>query len=352
MIAWKVQNPKEPAAHKRKIIEVNVDDLVEEVKSALENTPNKLVTIDFSQRQLQPPLLLEFIERLKGVNELFHGKSQIILQLYENRLGLLSKENFESIFEVVKAMPNLVVFFGYEVDMCALDQAVKSTKIPDRQIDVDIPRQAISLALSFPELKKKIESHDATVAKTLEHECILAFRRMRGFSDICVEKIGFNWNSDGNKGGELDGYVVGKYRDRHVVVFIECKKNITGQETSAAHQLINHYMRWDKMKDDYENGNPVDLNLRHAYDTLEFEKYKDYGIMFAVGSSFWHGDSETKIYEKLANRNMPLPWFKIFLDGAGLSTSIVVPDIAGTLKTDQRRPGILSKFCKFFFKNR
>lgn len=108
MIAWKVQNPY-AELYKRRLVKIGVDDLVNEFQYELEDSaPNDPVTVNFSDRQLQPPLLLEFIKRLeKRPKELFNGKGTITFDLYDNRLALLSKENFEAIFTVVKEIPNM-----------------------------------------------------------------------------------------------------------------------------------------------------------------------------------------------------------------------------------------------------
>ena len=157
MIAWKVQNPyAELNKHRR--VKIGVDDLVKEFQSALENSaPNELVAVDFSDRRLQPALLLEFMKRLEKLpKELFRGISKIRLELDENKLGSLSKENFEAIFTVVKEIPNLILVFGYEVDTSLVAEAAKRTGIPKHQIDAEeIPEPGgISLGKSFTALEE------------------------------------------------------------------------------------------------------------------------------------------------------------------------------------------------------
>ena len=310
--------------YRRRPIEVGVDDLVKEFQSALQNSaPNELVVVDFSERQLQAPLFLEFIKWLEGLpKELLRGKSKITLDLTENRLDSLLKENYEAIFTVVKEIPNLILVFGYEIDKFLLAEAAKSTGIPKHQIDAEIPAPLPYLGQSFTALRKKIESGDS-FPKTLEHKCTSAVFHMPGFTDITEEIISYNWSSEGEKGTEIAGYLVGKYCGRHVVIFIVCVKDLTDSEYIAVDKAFQHNIRWGSMKRAFEENRPIKPNLKHAYHTLNFEEYKDYDVMLAIGSPYWSEESERRITKDLRMYNVPLPWFKLLLNGQKPSISIV-----------------------------
>ena len=203
---------------------------------------------------------------------------------------------------------------------------------------------------------KKIESGDA-VAETFEHECMFAACHMPGFTDITKEIIEFSWNSDGEEGGEIDGYLVGKYLDRPVVIFVICEEVIMHNEDVAVEKVFQHNSRWIAMKEAYGDGNPIDEDLRHAYATLSFKKYASYDVMFVIGSTLWSDYSERIITKALVRYKLPVPWFKIVVTVEGSSISLIKPanrpggdkEITEEIPTEEPRPErCVSKFIFFF----
>lgn len=95
--------------------------------------------------------------------------------------------------------------------------------------------------------------------------------------------------------GDVDGVVIGRYKDEDVIVFVQAKNDMKTQRNRAVSQL--HYIKkyWESL---CQNEN-LDESEQMDYEALCVTDNSDRKVMFAYGGIIFTKDCKRKIEEQM-----------------------------------------------------
>lgn len=289
--------------------------------------------------RMTPALFMDVMSKLP-LERSGDWNGAITMDVSENYLGTLSKEDILIVVKCLKARPWLRVRMGYEVVvprvMEALnDASANASGIWQTQLFVDQPweRQLGSAVYKLTDMLSKMnESSDSkhglantklqqyenrfqAADKSLEYEMA---RAVAMFVKGTVVAANYKWKRVvGGITGDIDGLVMGKDGDDDVVVICECKSNMSSELSDAVDQVKANLDRWKRLIQAVSNPDPdlidQDLIAKSSADirNLRVRDLVGRKIILAVGGALYPENLEATISKHFGWRS----WISVHMDG-------------------------------------